>query len=165
MTMGQRISIMKDGLLQQCDVPEMVYKQPANKFVAGFIGSPPMNFVPAKIVGGKVDAGDFSLPLPNAHAALSMEGKDIFLGIRPEAIFDKSLALNVQATTENTFKAKVDVLEPLGPEYVVYLKVGEQNLIATIDNNTKIQEGETYDFVVDLDQIHVFDAETEEAIR
>ena len=169
MTMGQRMAIMRDGVLQQCDEPEKVYAQPANKFVAGFIGSPPMNFVPAKISkngsGMVIDAGEFKLPLPIAHPASGLEGKAVTLGIRPEAIFDKGMKTHIAATEGNTIKAQVDVLEPLGHEYVAYLKAGEVSLIATIDTGTKIREGETADFVVNLDAIHVFDDETEAAIR
>ncbi len=169
MTMGQRMAIMKDGLLQQCDEPEKVYAQPANKFVAGFIGSPPMNFVDAKITseGGKlfVDAGDLKFPLPAEHGAKDHVGKTVTMGIRPECIFDKNLDTHIKATAENTFEAKVDVLEPLGPEYVAYLHTGEHNLIATIDTGTKIKEAQTVEFMVNLEGIHIFDGETEEAIR
>ncbi|MFI5386293.1 MAG: ABC transporter ATP-binding protein, partial [Fimbriimonadales bacterium] len=121
MTMGQRIVIMKDGKLQQCDEPEKVYKFPANKFVAGFIGSPPMNFMQATIVDGMLDAEDFKLPLPETHPARKMGGKSVTIGIRPEAIFDKNLEGHIKATDANTITAKIDVLEPLGPEYVAYL--------------------------------------------
>jgi putative YphP/YqiW family bacilliredoxin len=118
------IAIMKDGKLQQCDQPEVVYRYPANKFVAGFIGSPPMNFVDATIRDGKLDAGDFKLPLPAGHPASALEGKAVTLGIRPESIFDKNLESHIKATSENTISAKVDVLEPLGHEYVAYLNIG-----------------------------------------
>jgi multiple sugar transport system ATP-binding protein len=169
MTMGQRIAIMKEGVLQQCDTPEVVYNKPANKFVAGFIGSPPMNFLDAQVVqdGGNllVDTGEFKLPLPSGHAAGAYVGKQVSLGIRPEAIFDKNLESHVKATSGNTISAKVDVLEPLGPEYVAYLGAGKHNMIATIDTGTKIKEGETAEFIVDLDRIHIFDADSEWAIR
>lgn len=165
MTMGQRIAIMRDGKLHQCDEPEKVYKAPANKFVAGFIGSPPMNFMDATITDGMIDAGDFKLPLPEGHPAKKMTGKAVTMGLRPEAIFDKTMDSHIKATDANTIKAKVDVLEPLGHEYVAYLNIGSHNFIATIDTGTKIKEGETADFVINLDEIHVFDAETEEAIR
>jgi multiple sugar transport system ATP-binding protein len=165
MTMGQRIAIMRDGKLQQCDEPEKVYNFPANKFVAGFIGSPPMNFMEATIVDGVLDAGDFKLPLPATHAAKKMNGKSVTMGIRPEAIFDKNLEGQIKATPENTIKAKVDVLEPLGHEYVAYLNIGQHNFIATIDTGTKIKENQVADFIFNLDEIHVFDNETEEAIR
>jgi multiple sugar transport system ATP-binding protein len=167
MTMGQRIAVMKDGLLQQCDIPENVYKKPANKFVAGFIGSPPMNFLDAQIVkNGKlmVDAGDIKFPLPDSHPAAALAGKRVTLGIRPEAICD-SEGGTVKKTEDNVFQAKVDVLEPLGPEYVAYLNAGGHNLTATIDTSTKIKEGQTTEFLVKLDELHIFDAESEQAVR
>lgn len=165
MTMGQRMAIMRDGVLQQCDKPENVYSFPANKFVAGFIGSPPMNFVDATIKNGRVDAGTFSLPLPSGHAAAAMDGKLVVLGIRPEEIFDRALPSNVPATPDNTLKATVDVMEPLGHEYVAYLKVNGTKLVASIDKDTKFKPGVEAEVVVNLDRIHIFDAETEQAIR
>jgi multiple sugar transport system ATP-binding protein len=168
MTMGQRIAVMKDGLLQQCDVPEVVYSRPTNKFVAGFIGSPPMNFIDATIVQNgslTVDAGAFKFPLPSTHPAKALAGKKVTLGIRPEAIADGDTAGNTPKTPENSFKAKIDVLEPLGPEYVAYLHVGDHNIIATIDNSTKIKEGQNAEFFVNLDELHIFDNDTEQAVR
>jgi multiple sugar transport system ATP-binding protein len=169
MTMGQRMAIMKDGVLQQCDEPEKVYHAPANKFVASFIGSPPMNFIPAKIVssGGTsyVDADDFKFALPAGHPAASMTGKGVTLGIRPEDIFDVNVPSNVTPNESNTITAKVDVLEPLGHEYITYLQAGRHNLIAAITNETRIKETETAKFAVNLDRIHLFDEETEQAIR
>ncbi len=169
MTMGQRMAIMRDGLLQQCDEPEKVYAYPANKFVASFIGSPPMNFVEATIVqsGTKawIDADDFKLPVPDGHPAASMIGKRITLGVRPEDIFDANLPSNVTPTDENTVTAKVDVLEPLGHEYVAYLSLGKLSIIATIDNETRLKEGQSSSFTFNLTRLHIFDAETEQAIR
>ncbi len=169
MTMGQRMAIMRDGLLQQCDEPEKVYQYPANRFVASFIGSPPMNFIEGTVaeVGGKcyVDCGEFRLPIPANNPAQKMVGAAVTLGIRPEEICDAALAHNVTVTTDNTISCKVDVLEPLGHEYVAYLGVGKHSLIATIDNETKVKEGQSFDFVVNIDRIHLFDATTELAIR
>ncbi|MCL4285714.1 MAG: ABC transporter ATP-binding protein [Fimbriimonadaceae bacterium] len=169
MTMGQRIAVMKDGVLQQCDVPEVVYNQPANKFVAGFIGSPPMNFVEARIrkEGAKVwiDAADFKLPLNGTASAGVADGQVVWLGIRPEAIFDAKVPSSVKASQENTLQLKIDVLEPLGHEYVAYLTTGKHNLIATLDPTSKVKEAESAEFLINLDEIHVFDAETEQAIR
>ena len=169
MTMGQRIAIMKDGVLQQCDTPEAVYNSPANKFVAGFIGSPPMNFVEATIAESEgrlyIDAGSFRFPILLGHPAAASKGKKVWLGIRPESIFDANLETHIKASGENLLEAKVDVLEPLGHEYVAYLNVGDHNLMATIDTSTKIKEGETANFLVNLDAIHLFDFETEAAIR
>jgi multiple sugar transport system ATP-binding protein len=169
MTMGQRMAIMRDGILQQCDEPEKVYAYPANKFVASFIGSPPMNFLSAKIVSAEgkswVDAKEFKLPLPAEHPASAMVGKDVVLGIRPEEIDDAALPTSNAATEFNTIVAKVDVLEPLGHEYVAYLAIGSLNLIATIDNETRIKETQEAKFAINLDRIHIFDAATEVAIR
>ena len=165
MTMGQRMAIMRDGVLQQCDIPEQVYQFPANKFVAGFIGSPPMNFIPAVIRGGWIDAGDFKLPVPAGNPARDMEGKSITLGIRPEEILDAALPSNVKATAENTVQAKVDVLEPLGYEYVAYLKLGGTSLIATLSNETEVKEEKTYPFLINIERVHIFDGDTEVAIR
>jgi multiple sugar transport system ATP-binding protein len=169
MTMGQRMAIMRDGLLQQCDEPEKVYQYPANKFVASFIGSPPMNFIDAQLVaeGGEtwVDCGEFRLPVGADHPAAKLAGRTVTLGIRPEDIYDAHLASTVKATDRNTVKAKIDVLEPLGHEYVVYIGIGRHSLVATIDNETKVKEGQEADLAIALDRIHLFDHETEAAIR
>jgi multiple sugar transport system ATP-binding protein len=169
MTMGQRMAIMRDGILQQCDEPEKVYAFPANKFVASFIGSPPMNFLAATIVkdGANllVDATEVKFPLPADHPAKNFVGESVTLGIRPEMIFDKYIDGPIKATPANTITAKVDVLEPLGHEYVAYLNIGQHNFIATIDTGTKVKEGELAEFVVNLDAIHLFDDKSEQAIR
>lgn len=159
MTMGQRIAVMNHGVLQQCDTPENVYRYPANKFVAGFIGSPPMNFVEGEIVsdGGKrrFVSGDMSFDLADATAA-GWVGK-VVLGIRPESI---SLAGGGA-----TFEAVVDVLEPLGHQYLAYLAVGSQTLIASLEHTVKVSAGETAAFGFDLDEAHFFDPSSEKAIR
>jgi len=169
MTMGQRIAIMRDGKLQQCDEPETVYAYPANKFVASFIGSPPMNFVDAKItnVGEQayVDAGDFKLALPAGHPAAGMSGKSVTLGIRPEEIFDATLPSRVTPNELNTIRAKVDVLEPLGDRYIAYLTIGGHKLVSSIDNETKIKVDQEANFTINLERIHIFDNDTEAAIR
>lgn len=169
MTMGQRIAVMKDGVLQQCDEPETVYNRPANKFVAGFIGAPPMNFVDAHVEetpqGLFIEAKDFRLPLPADHAAKTHAGRPVTLGIRPEAIFDAAMNNPIPSTAANTIEAKVDVLEPLGPEYTAYLFTGNHNILATIDSGTQIKEGSTCRFAINLDALHLFDVESEQAIR
>jgi multiple sugar transport system ATP-binding protein len=170
MTMGQRIAVMNDGVLQQCDEPETVYRHPANKFVAGFIGSPPMNFLPATIRKSDgevfVDAGDVKLPLVDGgQRSVVADGQAVTLGIRPESFFDARVPGPVKVGEKNVVKAKVDVIEPLGHEYVVYLGAGKHSLIATLDPSAKVKEGETTDFAVNLEEIHVFDAESELAIR
>ncbi len=169
MTMGQRIAVMKDGVLQQCDHPEKVYMAPANKFVAGFIGAPPMNFLPAQISNGQaglyVDTGAFKLPLDANHPAKQLVGKPVTLGIRPEAIFDASLNNPIATTEHNTIEAKVEILEPLGPSYTAYLKAGDHPIQATIDSATRIEVDRLGKFCVNLDALHIFDSETDLAVR
>lgn len=165
MTMGQRIAVMKDGVLQQCDEPETVYNAPANKFVAGFIGAPPMNFLPAVVSDGKLDAGPVQLQMPSGHPASGMNGKQVVVGIRPEDVYDSANKCPIPVTDANTFMAKVDVLEKLGAEDTVYLVAEGLNITATIDPSTRIEAGSSATFAIDLDKLHVFDAETEAAIR
>ncbi len=164
MTMGERMAIMRDGVLQQCDRPENVYAHPANKFVAGFIGSPPMNFIEASIIGGKIDTGSFSLPVPMKEGVKSYEGKKVILGIRPEEIYDKSVPSNITPSPDNTIQATVDVMEPLGHEYVAYLKVGDLRLVASIDKETKLKPLSEAEFCINLERLHIFDADTEVAV-
>lgn len=169
MTMGQRMAIMRDGLLQQVDQPEKVYAEPANKFVAGFVGSPPMNFFDAKIVKIDealwIDATDFKLPVPAGSPAATMEGKSVVLGIRPESVVDINLPGATQVAANNTFDVVVDVVEALGPQYVLYLTIGTQVLVATLDANSNIKEHQKLKIAIDLNQFHLFDTETEQAIR
>lgn len=166
MTMGQRITVMKDGVLQQCDTSEKVYNEPANKFVAGFIGAPPMNFMDATITdAGQVDAGVFKLPLPAAHPAREMVGKTVTLGIRPESVYDAAMTNPIPTTPENTITATVDVIEPHGHQYVAFLKAGDHIFQASVDSSSTIKERTEAKFTVNLDALHIFDKETEQAIR
>jgi multiple sugar transport system ATP-binding protein len=169
MTMGQRMAIMQDGVLQQVDQPEKVYAQPVNKFVAGFVGAPSMNFFDGKIVKVDgtpyVDVTDFRLPLHANHPAAAMEGKAIILGIRPEAIVDVNASGSVTVTPANTLDATVDLVEALGHQYVAYLTVGAQVLVATLDANSKIRDLQKAKIAIDTNQLHLFDADTQVAIR
>jgi multiple sugar transport system ATP-binding protein len=163
MTMGQRMAIMRDGVLQQCDTPAEVYSRPANKFVAGFIGSPPMNFVDAVIADNKIDTGSFQLPLPAGNPA--KQGQRVSMGIRPEDIYDKALPSSVTASPENTVTADVDVMELLGHQYITYLMIGEHKLVASLPKETQISQNSRAEFCVDTSRVHLFDADTGEAIR
>ncbi|RYG67795.1 TOBE domain-containing protein, partial [bacterium] len=103
--------------------------------------------------------------LPAGHPAASYEGKRVILGIRPEDIADAAIATKITPTEANTVSAYVDVMEPLGYEYVTYLTVGKTTLVATLDKDTKVAAGSNARFVIDTDRIHIFDADTEAAIR
>jgi multiple sugar transport system ATP-binding protein len=164
MTMGQRIAIMSHGVLQQVDKPEVVYRTPANKFVAGFIGAPPMNFIDGTIQGGKINLGNMQFTIPAGHPAKGMEGKKVTFGIRPECIFVASHS-QVPVTSDNSFEAKVDVVELLGHENTTYIIAGEHKLIANVDATVPIAENTVVTFAIDPDQMHIFDNETEMAIR
>lgn len=170
MTMGDRIAVMCDGVIQQVDTPLNVYNHPANKFVAGFIGTPSMNFLDARIVesdgGYVIDGGSFRLKAPADKTDLLRPyvNKEVIFGIRPEDIFDKSLGSIVQPTSDNTVKAFVDVIEPMGPIVTMYLTCGNHSLVASIDAETRAREGQELEVVFDMSKSHVFDKDTETAV-
>ncbi|GAB4468907.1 MAG: ABC transporter ATP-binding protein [Armatimonadaceae bacterium] len=170
MTMGQRIAVMKDGLLQQCDTPLNLYHKPANMFVAGFLGTPSMNFVrEAQVVRNGaaplIEAHDFKLHLPEEHAALLNDyvGREIILGIRPQDIYDRSFAPPTLAD-QPAIRMTVDVIEPMGAVSTLFLTSGRQNLVAEVEAETRAREGAPLDIVFDTAKAHIFDKETEQAI-
>jgi multiple sugar transport system ATP-binding protein len=165
MTMGQRIAVMKDGKLQQVGTPLEVYEQPGNLFVAAFIGTPPMNFVKAKISedGTSLAASKFSLPIPQSLRAVTAahRGKNVVFGIRPENVVDSS-----KPTRGETAKVTVDVdvLEPLGHEVIVHGRLGDDLIVSKIDPHRAPRMGDRIEVVVELDTLHIFDAETEQRL-
>ena len=163
MTMGDRIAVMRDGILQQIDTPENLHAHPANVFVAGFIGSPAMNFFPAKVTGSAdapmADAGFFRMPLDRRGAGVI--GKDVLVGIRPEDIDAGSLAAQDGHLPVDT---RVEVVEFLGNEFQLHLSAGGQTFVARVDTRTQTQPGASLRVGFDKAKLHVFDKETEEAI-
>lgn len=164
MTMGQRIAVMSNGVLQQCDEPEVVYNQPANRFVAGFVGSPPMNFIEGKIEDEAFVGGGLRFRLPDGHPARTLAGKSVTFGIRPEDIYDCSTA-SIPQGEDNCFTAIVDVLEKLGAEDTAYLKIGDITMTAVLDPAARIEMGTQAKFVIDSAKVHIFDGESGDAIR
>lgn len=170
MTMGDRIAVMNDGRIQQVDTPLGLFHNPRNIFVAGFIGTPPMNFVEATVrqAGDDliVDARDFQVKLPPAKAEAAREhvGKPVVFGIRPNDIYDAGLAPMAQPSPDNTLTATVDVVEPMGAEAILYLSVGGTRLIASVDGTTKARETEPLQVVLDLSRAYLFSQDTGEAI-
>jgi multiple sugar transport system ATP-binding protein len=169
MTMASRIAVINKGVLQQLDTPQNLYDNPNNLFVAGFIGSPAMNFFPGKLrkEDGKlvVDTGDFSVAIPEKHARTfeSYAGKDIIFGIRPENVHDTAfIPPNVES---EQVSVKVDVTELMGNEIFLYLVSGKNTFVARVDPRSKLRLGEQASVAFDLDSMHIFDAESEEAIR
>ncbi|MCW3097606.1 MAG: carbohydrate transporter ATP-binding proteinCUT1 family [Chthonomonadaceae bacterium] len=170
MTMGDRIAVMSNGVIQQCDKPLTLYNHPANLFVAGFIGSPAMNFLPVTLTRSGsdviVDADGFQVALMPEQAARVGDyiGKKLTFGIRPEDIYDKNLPGLVASTPGNTVSVEVDVIEPLGSDVEMYIKIGELTLIATIDSASAAQVGDKIDVIFDMAKSHLFDPQTEQAL-
>jgi multiple sugar transport system ATP-binding protein len=169
MTMADRIAVMNKGLLQQIDSPQNLYDFPANLFVAGFIGSPAMNFFPAKLVKSNgnlyVDGGTFQVQVPEKRvgAYMSHEGKPVIFGIRPEDIHNPDFA--PPGIIAQPVPAKVDVTELMGNEINVYLKTGNNNFVARVDPRSRYAIDNDVQMVFNMDNIHVFDKDTEQAVR
>ena len=167
MTMADRIVVMKDGIVQQVDSPQEIYNNPANIFVAGFIGSPQMNFIDGTIKeeGGKYFACFQSekIEMPMDKARLLKEkgyiGKNVIIGVRPEHLDDDQELVAANPTT--VIKSKVEVTELMGAESYIYTKLGDQNITVRVNGSTKLQNGQEAKFYVDANKIHIFDKETE----
>src|SRR5258706_2121844 len=170
MTMGDRIVVMNHGFVQQVDAPLSLYNRPANIFVAGFIGSPAMNFIPVTINqdGGKLwaDAGSFKVELPpdQANRVRHHVGRECTFGVRPEDFYDRNLPGIVQPASGNTIKLGVDVLEPLGDDVEIHFTSGDLHMIGKLDSKTKAAVGETMAVVFDMEKRHLFDNESEKAL-
>ena len=172
MTLGQRIGVMKDGRLLQVADSMTLYNQPVNKFVAGFIGSPPMNFLPGRIDDKAPLAfyrDSFRLELAPALAAPLAPAKDkpVVLGVRPEGIVlgatghDRNPPGDFGSCPRQVLKAGVDVVEQMGNEVIVYLKAGNETLIARVPPQNAPHPGESVTVGFVPDRLHFFDAETE----
>jgi multiple sugar transport system ATP-binding protein len=169
MTMASRIAVINKGDLQQLDTPQNLYDHPNNLFVAGFIGSPAMNFFPGKLVrdGEKmlVDAGDFKVQIPAEYAKpyKELSGRDVVFGIRPENIFDPEFApSNIHGEKVN---ARVEVIELMGNETLLYLVSGKNAYVARVDPRSHLRVDNQAQFIFDMGKFHIFDAATEKAIR
>ncbi len=168
MTMATRIAVINKGKLQQLDSPQNLYNFPTNLFVAGFIGSPAMNFFPATIRknGGLVaDAGEFKIPLPadRSKALQPYVDKNVVFGIRPEDIHDAEFVPpNIPAAK---VPAKVDVTELMGNEILLYLITGKNNFVARVDPRSKMRVGDQAQVVFNMEKFHVFDPESEKALQ
>jgi multiple sugar transport system ATP-binding protein len=169
MTMGSRVVVLKDGILQQADTPHNLYAYPANIFVAGFIGSPAMNFFDATLVPEDgdlyVNGGTFRVKVPQGktQALLPHKGKKIIFGIRPDDLHDPEYT--PPNITPGKIKAQVDVTELMGNEVYVHMLTGEKSFTGRFDPRTSVRIGDALDVVVNMDNMHAFDPQTEKAIR
>jgi multiple sugar transport system ATP-binding protein len=156
---------MKEGKVQQLGTPLEIYSRPDNLFVAQFVGTPPKNLLAATVGarGATLDTARFALPVPAAlrPAVSGREGARVVIGIRPE---DLSADSQPAGPGGAAVSAQVEVVEPLGDEVVVHARAGEELLIAKLPPDRVPDEGERIDFAVDLDRLHLFDAETEKRL-
>ena len=170
MTLGTRIVVLKDGVIMQVDSPIKLYNEPNNLFVAGFIGSPQMNFVDAKckIEGGNavISFDKFKIPLPADKSKKLIDGKydgkTVVFGIRPDDLSDSQRDLN--EFKDCTIEADVTGYELLGSEVILYFNVGGVNMSAKVTSDTTARIGTHVRLAMDPDKIHIFDKETEQTI-
>jgi len=166
MTLGDRVVVMKDGLIQQVGDPLELYDQPANKFVAGFIGSPAMNFATVTMVDGNgritaKNAGlEIEVPGPHADRLRGHVGRQLTMGIRPEN-------LHVAGTADPeglTFNSKVEVVEKLGSEILLDVRVGNDTMVAAVDPTVRAKVQDSLRLAINPERLHFFDAKTEAAV-
>jgi multiple sugar transport system ATP-binding protein len=185
MTMGDRVAVMRDGRLQQVDIPQVLYDRPANAFVAGFIGSPAMNLLRARLGGDgamRVELGEVALPLPRSllaarPALATYAGREILVGIRPEDIEDAAFAPSANGSS---LPVRVTLAEPLGAEVIAHFPLaggvegveagsepvagGSALLTARLSPRSAARSGGPLKIAIDLERLHFFDPETEDAI-
>ena len=167
--MASRIAVMNKGILLQIDAPQELYNQPNNLFVAGFIGSPAMNFFPGTLRrdDGKVvvEGGSFILTIPDERIETYAEhiDKEVIFGIRPEDIHNPDFA--PPGIIAQPVESTVDVTELMGNEIFVYLKTGENVFVARVDPRSRYHVNDNVQLVFNMENMHIFDKETEVAIR
>ena len=170
MTMASRIVVMKDGLIQQVDTPQNLYDYPTNIFVAGFIGTPQMNFINSRLEKRGNDVyvvfGEHSLKLPNDKATdpklTDYIGKDVIIGVRPECIHEEQRYLD--AAPDATITTQVDITELMGAEIHLYFTADEQTAVARVSSHSPSRAGDTIKLAFDMDRVHIFDKDTERVI-
>jgi multiple sugar transport system ATP-binding protein len=162
MTMGSRIAVMNEGLLQQVGTPQTLYDTPINRFVAGFIGSPSMNFVEVHMEGSGESArlvgpAEWSIPLPTRYrdAATPKAGKTLVAGFRPE-----HLDIGEASSGVGAFRARADVVEYLGNEELLHVNAADQDIVAIVGSEHRVRPGDIVNLVLPLDKLHLFDGET-----
>ena len=160
MTMGSRIAVMSEGLLMQVGTPQQLYDHPANKFVAGFIGSPSMNFVDVEVADGQLRGpGDWTIPVPPRGRDKLSSGQRVVAGFRPE-----HLEIGEAGADRGSFRSRADVVEYLGNEELLHVSAADQDIVAIVDSDNRVRPGDIVDLFVPLDKLHLFDTESGETI-
>ena len=168
MTMGNRIVIMKNGAIQQCAGPMTIYDKPANKFVAGFIGTPPINLIKGAILHKDrkyyFDEGKFRVKLMDEMSGFlaPYAGKDVILGVRSEDIYDKLFVS--EASADNTVRVTCEVVEPLGSDVYLYLNSGKNTFMARVGAHNRPEVNRDMEVVFDMRKVHFFDPDTETTV-
>jgi multiple sugar transport system ATP-binding protein len=190
MTLGDRVAVMRAGVLQQVDTPQELYDDPANIFVAGFIGSPAMNFMPADVEGGMVKLPMVEARIPGGAGEAGGDGRGLIAGIRPEHFEDASLVQADKRQTGATFRTRIELVESMGSELYAHFSLdhggvqseelaelaqdagtadvpgaGEGKVVARLDAASNVRQGEETELWVDTGRIHFFDASTGGRIR
>ena len=164
MTMGTRIVVMKDGIIQQVDTPQNIYNYPTNLFVAGFMGSPQMNFIDGVVeksgndLFASFNGNKIKFPANKYDALKSYIGKEVTFGIRPQSLSDdKELIAN---NPHSTIVGDIEVVEHMGAESYVYTKCGNASVTIRIEGTTNLKVGEKAKIYLNVDKLHVFDKDT-----
>ncbi|MGN0375297.1 MAG: ABC transporter ATP-binding protein [Butyrivibrio sp.] len=170
MTLGTRIVVLKDGIIQQVDTPQNLYDKPCNVFVAGFIGSPQMNLIDARVVQSGDDVvlmfGSNSVKLPEGKAKKLVEAgyvdKTVIMGIRPEDLSDSEMIIN--SAPDSVIDANIKVYELLGAEVYLYFDIDQVSCTARVNPRTTARPGDTIKLGIDMTKLHVFDKDTEQVV-
>ncbi|MGI8913598.1 MAG: ABC transporter ATP-binding protein [Chloroflexota bacterium] len=168
MAMGHRIAVLRDGQVQQIATPHEIYDQPANMFVAGFVGSPAMNFFRSELRHSgdqlQVDTGAFAVAAPPSFASrlAAYPKAHVILGLRPDDLYDRAVA--PPSPSFSAARMQVNVVEYLGRDVVIYLLAGADNPVARVDSRTRVQAGDNIDVLIDGSRMHLFDPDSQQAI-
>ena len=156
MTMGERIAVMSDGLLQQVGTPQELYDHPKNRFVAGFIGSPSMNFIEMPVGSGDLIEGGFTFPVPARYAeAIRSAGLKVVAGFRPE-----HLEMGGVGSDVGTIHGTADVVEYLGNKELLHVTVQGRDIVAIVDSSHRVRPGDSVQLRLPVDKLHLFNLET-----
>jgi multiple sugar transport system ATP-binding protein len=166
MTLGDKVAVMKDGIIQQFGTPKQIYNDPANLFVASFIGSPPMNFIPLRLqrrdgqLLALLDSGQARCELPLGAMEAGFENREVILGIRPEQI----LLATAESRNQSSIRAEVEVVEPTGPDTLVFVELNQTKVCCRLAPDDAPQVGQTLELQFDPSKVLLFDAQSGERL-